>query len=197
MSYNKNKLAAFEQAILAESNEKIDAIDQEIRDYEQTELAKAKDDEYNKMYEYMQRQIHEIENRYKQSLTKYELDSRRSLLLFRNELSEQVFESVREKLRAYTKTEEYGKHLILELTNAVKEFPYDDVTVLLQADDMKFQIEIHQVLPDVVIKEDPKNHLGGFILLYEEKGVLADMTYESALQEKKKDFYQMCGLRVQ
>ena len=48
MGYNKNKLVAFERAVLAESNEKIDIIEQEIRDYEQTELKKAKEDQNKK-----------------------------------------------------------------------------------------------------------------------------------------------------
>lgn len=197
MGYNKNKLVAFEQAILEESKEKINAIEQEIRDYEQTELTKAKEDEYNKMYQYMQQQVHLIQNRWKQSVTKYELDSRRELLLFRNELSEQVFRKVRERLLEYSKSEPYQRNLIARLQNAMEEFPYDSAVVLLKKDDLKLESEICRLLPQIVVAEDPNNHLGGFTLLYEEKGVLADLTYESALQNRKQDFSVKCGLKVQ
>jgi len=89
MAYNRDKLTAFENAVLEDTDSKIAELEREVRDYEQAELDKAREDEYNKMFTYMQDQVQVIKAKYRQSITKFELESKRNLLVFRNELTDQ------------------------------------------------------------------------------------------------------------
>ena len=199
MSFNQDKLMAFQEAIQKETDEKIAQIEQEIKEYEATELDKVRDDAYNQMFTYMQDQVHNIQNRYKQSITKYELESKRNILLFRNKLAETVFEQVKEKLIAFAASKEYESYLLEHIQTTLKDFPCENgITICMRKEDLKYSEEIQKALPcRVQIKADPKNHLGGFFLLNEAQGVMEDKTFSSALDDQHRYFYETCGLSIQ
>lgn len=197
MAYNRDKLTAFENAVLEDTDSKIAELEREVRDYEQAELDKAKEDEYNKMFTYMQDQVQVIKAKYRQAITKFELESKRNLLVFRNELTDRVFEAAKERLAAFRKTKDYEAFLTKKIKQAFAEFPCDSAVVLVNKDDLAYAAKIKAAVPGIAeLEADHQNHLGGFKLVNREKGLLADETFAAALEQQKQAYYTSCGLSV-
>ncbi len=201
MAYDQEKVAAFENVITKETDEKIKKYQEDLKAYEELELEKTKNLEYEKMFTYMQAQVHQIQSKYKQLLTKEKLSSRRELLSFRNGLTDKVFGLAEEKLLAFSSTKEYQTYFVEELKKALAEFPDEAsrkrVEILVKKEDLKLEAEIKKLFGEgVTVTGDKKNRLGGFILRDNEKGLLVDKTFASALLDRRPEFYGTCGLKV-
>ncbi len=201
MAYDQEKVSAFEDVITRETDEKIKQYQEDLKVYEQLEVEKTKNLEYEKMFTYMQAQVHQIQSKYKQMLTKEKLSSRRELLSFRNGLTDKVFELAEEKLSAFSKTEEYQAYFLQELKKAMEELPDDDsrkrAEILVKKDDLALEEKVKKLFgEEVIMTGDKKNRLGGFVLRDNEKGLLIDKTFASALLDRRPEFYGTCGLKV-
>lgn len=198
MSVEQDKLIAFENAILEETNREVTAMEQDIADYEATEMEKARDQEYNHFFVLMQEQVRALKAKYKKNITKAELSGKQDLLRFRNQLTDEVFGEAKARIAAFTATPSYQEFLIGQVTNALAAFPCDSATVLLRTDDLSLADTLKSACPAVAaVVPDKKNKLGGFCLVNEERGLLEDRTFEAALEAKKPAFYASCGLSVQ
>ncbi|MBS1474058.1 MAG: hypothetical protein HP058_03965 [Massilimaliae sp.] len=198
MSYSRDKLAAFEQAVEQEAEQKIKQLQEEAKAYREQELEKAKGEEYAKMFDYMQEQVQVIKNRQKQAVTKYDLKVRRGLVKYRNQLTDKIFDEAKEKLTEFSHTEEYADYLLGQVKAAMEEFPFDTATVLLKKEDLTLADSLKKQLSGKIeVEEDSGNRLGGFILFNKEHGVLTDKTFAAVLEEQKQGFYSTCGLTIQ
>lgn len=198
MSIEHDKLLAFENAILEETNREVEAMEADLQKYKEEELQKAKDEEYNRFFVYMQEQVHALKARYKKNMTKAELAGKQDLLRFRNRLTDAVFATAEARILEFSASERYPDFLIGEITAALAQFPCDAAAVSLRAEDLKLESAIRAACPTVsAVSVDKKNRLGGFCLINQEKGLLADHTFGSKLQDKRPAFYASCGLSVQ
>lgn len=198
MSFNQDKLSAFARAVDEEAEHKIEQLEKEADEYRAAQLKQAKEEEYNRMFGYMQEQVQMIKSKHKQSVTKYELDQKRGLVQFRNQLTDRVFDEVRERLAAFSQTEAYAEYLVSQISAAVTQFPYKPVCVLVKEEDLRFSETLQRILPgQVTVEADPENRLGGFILLSREHGVMADETFAEVLKAQKEKFYSTCGLTIE
>lgn len=197
MSFDKDKLKAFENAILDETDKKISQIEDEIKEYEEAEMKKAKDDDYNRMFSYMQEQVQEIKNKYRKDITKYELQTKRSIFLYRNSLADKVFDEVCEKLVEFSNSDKYLDFMILKINEALKVFPCNEGKILVSEKDLALSDKIMKEIPAIKdIACDKKNTFGGFILMNEEAGLLIDQTFKTLIEDEKQNFYSSCGMMV-
>lgn len=197
MVYDKEKLSAFSSAVKRETDSKIEQLKREVEEYEKAELEKVREDQYNRMFTYMQDQVQIIKSKYRQSITKFELESKRNLFVYRNQLTEQVFEQVQKRLLDFTKTADYQDFLLKQIQAAMKEFPCQTGVILLAKEDMSLANQIKTAISNVTtVEADSKNHLGGFTIVNREQGLVADKTFQTALEEEKQQFYRTCGLRI-
>lgn len=198
MATEQEKLRAFENAVLQETNEQIQKLEQEVQEFEKAELQKARENEYNQMFVYMQDKVRLIKNKCRQQVTKTELDAKRELLLHRNQLTQQVFDEVKKRLSDFSDSPEYPAYLTASLKAAAKEFPCENAVVRVKPDDLKYEKQIKAAFSvPITVVADPKNHLGGFILVNLEKGVLIDHSFADLMQEQLRRFYEECGLSIQ
>ncbi|EEG29120.1 putative ATP synthase, subunit E [[Clostridium] methylpentosum DSM 5476] len=197
MSYDQDKLQRFQKTVLSEAEGKIAQMEQEIQEYEKTELEKARQAEYDKMFAYMQSKVHDIQWKYRQSVTKASLEAKRRLLQYRTGLADKVFAQVEQKLKAFTASDQYEAFLIDKLKKAEKEFPCQNAVIRLCPDDMKHAGAIQAALSvPVTVEPDRRNHLGGFQIVNEQKGLLLDDTFASNLTDQHATFYKICGMTV-
>lgn len=197
MSFNKDKLKAFENAILQETDQKISELEEEVREYEKREIEKAKNDDYNRMFNYMQERVQEIKHKYRQDITKYELQTKRCVFMYRNELSQKIFDEVLEKLVEFSKTEKYLDFLISKVSESLKVFPCDTAKILLTKKDIELGEKIREKIPAITeVLADKKNQMGGFTLVNEEAGLLIDQTFKTLIEDEKQKFYSSCGMTV-
>lgn len=196
MNIDRDKISAFERAVTGEAEKRVEEIEQEIRDYEKSELEKEKNLQHEKMFAYMQSQVQAVKSKYKRELTKYELDSKRRLVQYRNDLSKQVLAQTEQKLAVFADSKQYRDYLLQSIKAALEHFPYPDYAVLLRQEDMVYVPFLEQTLSGE-FQASAKVRIGGFILHNEEHGVLLDRTLYTILQDKMQDFYRECGLKVE
>lgn len=197
MSYDQDKLQRFQKTVLSEAEGKIAQMEQEIQEYEKTELEKARQAEYDKMFAYMQSKVHDIQWKYRQNVTKASLEAKRRLLQYRTGLADKVFAQVEQKLKAFAASDQYEAFLIDKLKKAEREFPCQNAVIKLCPDDMKHADAIQAALSGpVTVEPDRRNHLGGFQIVNEQKGLLLDETFASSLTDQHAAFYKICGMTV-
>lgn len=197
MSFNKDKLRAFENAILEETDEKINQLEEEVKKYEEAEIEKAKNDDYNRMFNYMQEKVQEIKHKYRQDITRYELQTKRSIFMYRNSLADKIFDEVSENLVEFAKSDKYLDFIIRKINDSLDVFPCETAKLLVSKKDLELSEKIKEkvsAITDVVV--DKKNVLGGFILMNEEAGLLIDQTFKTLIEDEKQKFYSSCGMTV-
>ena len=122
MAYDNEKLQRFEQSVLMEAEKKIQEIQAETEKMKENELESTRQKEYDKMFSVMQEQVHQLQLKYRQEVTKVELDGRRELLEFRNQLTEKIFQEAEEKLQKFTDTKEYQSFFAYFHPNSGRKF---------------------------------------------------------------------------
>ena len=70
MSYDKQKLLRFQEAILEDADEKIDRMNQNISNYEQRELNNAKQKQLEEIFIYMQNRVRHVKSEFNYKLSK-------------------------------------------------------------------------------------------------------------------------------
>ena len=197
MSFNKDKLRAFENAILQETDEKISQLEEEVKEYEKREIEKAKNDDYNRMFNYMQEKVQEIKHKYRQDITRYELQTKRSIFMYRNSLAQKIFDEVSEKLVEFSNSDKYFDFIVDKLNESLKVFPCETGKILVSKKDLQLLEKIKEKVPAITdVLVDKKNHLGGFKLINEEAGLLIDQTFKTLIEDEKQKFYSSCGMTV-
>lgn len=197
MSFNKDKLRAFENAILQETDEKISQLEEEVKEYEKREIEKAKNDDYNRMFNYMQEKVQEIKHKYRQDITRYELQTKRSIFMYRNSLAQKIFDEVSEKLVEFSNSDKYFDFIVDKLNESLKVFPCETGKILVSKKDLQLLERIKEKVPAITdVLVDKKNHLGGFTLINEEAGLLIDQTFKTLIEDEKQKFYSSCGMTV-
>lgn len=197
MSYSQDKLSVFERAVKQEAEHKIEQLQREMEAYRQEQMKLAEEESYAKMFDYMQEQVQGMDDKRRQAVTQYELEAKRGLIRFRNQLADRVFEEAMERLKAFAAGEGYVDYLVGKLTDVMREFPYEEAAVLVRKEDLKLADQIHSAFAGkLVLEEDPDNRTGGFLLWNKEHGVLVDETFASLLEAEKRGFYGRCGLNI-
>ncbi len=197
MAYNQEKLQAFQEAIREETDQKIAALEEEMRAYEKTELEQAQKVEQQRLEQNKKQQAHEIEAKYMRQITRTRLTRRRSLIAARNRMVDDVFLQAAKKLAEFAASKEYPSYLQKRVTNALDEFPCETAVLTVPKNQLKTAKQFAAALPAITeVREDPNNQLGGFCLLNEEAGILLDETFPSLLEEQRRPFLASCGLKV-
>lgn len=196
MAYDENKLKQFKNTVLSEAEKEIEKIKKETIDFEKTELEKARQDEYDKIFNVMQERVHDIQWKYKRELTKKSLNVKREILILRNELVEKLFLEAREKLLAFSKSNDY-EHFLIELAKKVyNDFKCDDIEILLREDDMKFKDAFKKIFNIDSFSIDKTNKLGGFKVINHKDNILLDCTIEDKLLKQRRLFYENSSFEI-
>lgn len=197
MSYDQDKLQRFQKTVLSEAEGKIAEMEKEVKEYEKTELEKARQAEYDKMFAYMQSKVHDIQWKYRQNVTKASLEAKRSLLKYRSDLAGKVFKQVENKLKAFADSKDYEAFLIKSLKESSKKFPCTGAVIQVRPADLKLAEAVKGAFScPVAVQEDRHNHLGGYKIINEKRGLLLDETFASNLADQHAYFYKICGMTV-
>ena len=121
---------------------------------------------------------------------------KRQIATRREEIGHEVFDAVREKLLAFTETEDYLPHLKKLYVDAFEALgnPYDG-TIWLRPQDMRYQRELAACLPGRHVTFQPGTFtLGGLIVDCHSKLLRADQSYDTALGDLDGHFAELFGL---
>lgn len=126
-------------------------------------------------------------NLYVRDVSKAELNMKKSVIGHRDELADKVFETVEKRLSEFRGDQKYVNLLV---KNLLLMHVSDGSEIFLSPDDMKYADTLKKAIPSCNAKFSPdeKIRLGGLAVYNAEKGTIADKTFDSAVEEQRRNF---------
>lgn len=117
-----------------------------------------------------------------EKISKLQEEQKTNFYAYKEHLLNELVSEIKEKLVAYTNTDQYKKNLPIEIENAIRELGenIDDFDILVKKDDQDLIS-----YKDVSTLDD--KYLGGFILKAKNGSYQYNQTYLNRLEEKKYD----------
>lgn len=196
MSYDKQKLLRFQEAILEDADEKIARMNQNVSKYEQRELNNTKQQKLEEIFTYMQNRVRHLKSKFNYKLTKKSLEFKKEILSFRNELIEKVMKQSENEILNFVHSDEYKNYLINKVKQVFDEFNFNNAKIKIRREDIKFKEDILNCgnISEVLI--DDHNKLGGFIAFDPKSNVMIDKTISTILDNQRQHFLKTSGLII-
>lgn len=117
-----------------------------------------------------------------EKISKLQEEQKTNFYAYKEHLLNELVSEIKEKLVAYTNTDQYKKNLPIEIEKAIRELGenIDDFDILVKKDDQDLIS-----YPNVSTLDD--KYLGGFILKAKNGSYQYNQTYLNRLEEKKYD----------
>jgi vacuolar-type H+-ATPase subunit E/Vma4 len=196
MSIDNDKLDRFTKAVDEEVDVKIDKILSEAIESKDEILVKANDSCLNLAYDKIKTGMKHIASKYVRLVAAKELESRREVLVHREELAAKVFDEVRKKLSDFSKLDEYKNYLAVQINSALNDSKGKAV-VFLSEKDIALSTGLEKELSskaEFLIDKGIK--LGGARILFPDENIAIDKTFDAAVEEQRDLFSHDSGLRL-
>ena len=196
MSYDKQKLLRFQEAILEDADEKIARMNQNVSKYKQRELNNTKQQKLEEIFTYMQNRVRHLKSEFNYKLTKKSLEFKKEILSFRNELIEKVMKQSENEILNFVHSDEYKNYLLNKVKQVFDEFNFSNAKIKIRREDLKFKEDILNCgnISEVLI--DDHNKLGGFTAIDPKSNILVDKTIATILDNQRQHLLKTSGLIV-
>lgn len=192
------KLDRFKQLVLNDAAKERDALQRQISRERDVRLREAEDQIKRETDAMVQSRARAITSETGRQISKRMLADKRIITNRREAIAQEVFAAVREKINAFTQTDDYLPHLKKLYAEAFKALgnPYDG-EIWLRPSDMKYSRELAASLPGkhVTFKEGAFT-LGGLIVDCPSRLLRADESYDTALGDLDGHFAELFGISL-
>ena len=192
----KTKESKFLDAINKYAEQQKAQITQEIEDYKNTKIEQATEQGLQDAYDLIREDISRRKAVIVNDLAKKELALRNELFYERQTLADKVFDEARQKLVAFTKTDDYNRFLGRSLAEIKVKCGTARCDIAIAPTDEDKRGLIADVFPDARITADPHILIGGVKANCPELGILMDDTLDSRLEEQRVWFIETCSMKV-
>lgn len=197
----KEKLNTFTSLVLDDAGTKRDEMMEKVQVKHDT-MVNAKENEFlEEAYESIQHSITEAKKAANEKVLHVELEAKKHLLLTREHIINEVMDGAKEKLKAYTQTDAYGKWLLNKIEKAIFEVGKGPKTVYISSDDLRFKEQIEALSDGTaqisVEAATEKDFIGGAKVFNPARRVSVDYSFKEMLAEEKKEFLQRSGLTIE
>lgn len=192
----KTKESKFLDAINKYAEQQKAQITQEIEDYKNTKIEQATEQGLQDAYDLIREDISRRKAVIVNDLAKKELALRNELFYERQTLADKVFDEARQKLVAFTETDDYNRFLGRSLAEIKVKCGTARCDIAIAPTDEDKRGLIADVFPDARITADPHIQIGGIKANCPELGILMDDTLDSRLEEQRGWFIETCSMKV-
>lgn len=188
----EQKFRKFQAAVFAEVDAKVEQIRAQAQEQKEKELQQNEEEQIARASATVQKKMQEIKQESKREIAKTSLDAKRSILLKRSQLEEQIFESVRQRLAGFAASDAYEEYLLSQIAAFAKANPLPHVEILLRECDLPLakKVQAAYSLPCEVKADNMAVGLGGFIVRDNKNGLYFDETFSQKLAEQKTYFIE-------
>lgn len=192
----KTKESKFLDAINKYAEQQKAQITQEIEDYKNTKIEQATEQGLQDAYDLIREDISRRKAVIVNDLAKKELALRNELFYERQTLADKVFDEAKQKLVAFTETDDYNRFLGRSLAEIKVKCGTARCDIAIAPSDEDKRGLIADVFPDARITADPHILIGGVKANCPELGILMDDTLDSRLEEQRGWFIETCSMKV-
>ena len=134
-------------------------------------------------------EVESMDSEHAISLSRLKDDNQRKLMKKRQELTENLFMEISEKIMAYTETDDYYEKMKEKISHLSSRYHSDGV-LRLATKDMTLAEELSEKFSgEVLVKPDESIKIGGFILVFHQERIIINETYDARLKEEREKFY--------
>lgn len=197
----KEKLNTFTSLVLDDAGTKRDEMMEKVQVKHDT-MVNAKENEFlEEAYDSIQHSITEAKKAANEKVLHVELEAKKHLLLTREHIINEVMDGAKDKLKAYTQTDAYGKWLLNKIEKAIFEVGKGPKVVYISSDDLRFKEQIEALSDGTaqisVEAATEKDFIGGAKVFNPARRVSVDYSFKEMLAEEKKEFLQRSGLTIE
>lgn len=196
MAYDEQKLLRFKESVLNDADKKIAQMKSDALKYEQTELENIKNQNYDKIFNYMQNKVRDIKWKYSRKITKKSLELKKETLVFRNELVNKLFKQCEQEIINFINSDKYKEYLLNLVKKSSSDFVCDNAKIKIRKEDLKLKEELLELPGISKVEVDDENQFGGFKLIDEKCNLMLDETIASKLDSERKYFYKTSMLTI-
>ena len=193
----EDKLAVFSNVVLAEAEKQKEKLVKES-EMKKKKAIENKENEYlEDAYAEIQRAVSKYSKESNERVLKFEMGLKKNLLLRREEIIDEVFKAVEDKLSAFTQTDEYKIWLEKKIEKACREVGRGKKNVFVSEKDLKYKADLESKIDMIdVAKCDDEDIIGGATVYNVDRKVFADYTLKQLLDEQRHLFLQTSGLTI-
>lgn len=193
------KLNTFTSLVMRDAEEKREKLMKRVEKEYSERLDERENELLENAYENIQENIQTAKREANERVLHAQMDSKKQLILRREEIIDEVMKTVRAKLVEFTESDEYEAWLISKIEKALFEVGKGSKIIYISPEDIKLKEKIEQI-PDMskisVEASAERDFLGGAKVLNTDRRVSADYSFKEMLFEQKQTFLQSSGLSL-
>ena len=147
MNSETEKLGRFSRAVYKVADEEAEKIMSEAYAWHDREIQKAGNDGLSLSYEKIKENVREINEKYIRMIASGELEGKRRVLLYREELAKKVFSLAKKKIEEFKNSPDYEKYLLSKAKTIGEEYKGKTGVIHICPDDKGFEEKLLSVLP--------------------------------------------------
>lgn len=194
---NKTELEQyFKDEIHRVSDIEIKQIESEITDIREKALESLESDAQREAGIARDQELKELQSDHAIRLSKLREETNRKLMAKRKELCELVFTQAKEKVKAFTTSNEY-REMLMKKASALAKATYEQVTFYVGSADEKYLSDIKTAYgKPCETAVDADILVGGMRMECIADGIVVDETFDTAIDDEKDWFYTNSGLFI-
>jgi len=195
MAKTEEKLKKFSYMVMREADaRKKELISQAEK--ESTEIISERELQLlKKAYEQIHESLDIIDKDCNEEVSRAILASKQKLFNRREEIIQQVFSNVEEKLKAFKNRDEYKNYMIERILRSLEEIGPGEILIYADSDDIPLIEEIRTKTGNrFQLSESEEQLIGGFIICNKTKGLLYNYSFANGLNQERVSFLENYGL---
>ncbi len=199
MEYNTNQelYQYFTHEIERIGEQQIEALRKEMDEKKKSELKRITENIERKTRKYLNRELKNLNTDFSSEINRIHTENHRKLMEKREDLLETVFESVKERLSDFVKSDAYKTLLEKTVKETVAYLDTDGLTFMVRDNDDSIKSVLENTLSiKYEVKPSKDIIIGGFKVKSQSKGLEIDRTIDKKLRDQRDWFHANSGLFI-
>ena len=190
------KLNIFSELVLKDATQQRDELIKAVEAERNERLTQKENEFLQRAYEEIQATVADVKKSSNSKLLQAELDSKKQLLIKREQIINDVMDEAEKRLREFKNSADYKKWLLDTVSQAFSEVGNGSKTVYIAAEDLQYKSEMEN--NDEITVEAAQEHdfLGGVKVYNSDRRIAVDYSFKEMLSEQKSEFLQKSGLTL-
>lgn len=185
----EEKLKKLSEATMKQVDEECEQIKNNYEEKKDKLVNEAELELLTSVYSNIQREKQKASKEKNSHVLAVDTENKQKYTVLRSKLIDEIFDTVSEKVREYTKTEEYKNHLTGILKDAEYVFPDEDIEVVCDKSDKQYADFIKMQNGRIVSLEiSPEDIIGGLIIKGTKTKKIYDSSFKAVLAEERRNF---------
>ena len=193
------RLDRFSSIVLRNVSEERDKLIEETEAKYQSLISEKENEYLAEAYETIQRSRNECERLSGEEFLHAEMDSKKKVLLKREEIINSVMDSVKTRLADFAHSDGYGKWLVKKAQAAAQEAGSGEKIIYVSPEDMQYRNKLKSVdghSKITVESVSDRGFLGGVRVYNADRRISVDYSFKEMLADARQSFLQNSGLVI-